>query len=122
VNAEEIRFALAEALMDASRAGNGVTSGGGDRVVIDCPAGVEAITSWLEQRYLVIPRSDITTEYGVQAHWTDTSLVEICRDEDVARYRSARVWSGRPVVSRETWSSPWSVSLRADRDEDGEPR
>ncbi|KIA63027.1 hypothetical protein FG87_21935 [Nocardia vulneris] len=86
-----------------------------DRLECACGETYISISSWawhvaeaVEAEHLVIPRSDIVTEYGVQTHWTDTTLVEVCRSEDVARYRSERIWSGRPVVSRETWSSPWT--------------
>lgn len=57
----ELISGIAVALMEA---GPSVVCSG-DRVVIDCPAGLAEFAKALEARYLVVPRSDIVgTEYG----------------------------------------------------------
>lgn len=70
---------------------------------VDMLAAVDAILA----EFLVVPRSEVATEYGVQFR----GLVHgHCPEADIAKYRAVHVYGGHEdnARHRQTWTGPWS--------------
>lgn len=93
---------LAKAMLDMSRADRGVTGHGGEYVIIHCPTGLKALAEWLDQRHLLIPRSDVAG-YQYAYQWT--------HDGDQRRF----------LANNEVDAISYALELRALQRRNGQP-
>ena len=78
-----------------------------DRRWADHDGFAEHLADLVAAEFLVVPRSEVRIEYGVE--WRNI-VDSPAKSADVARHRAVHVWGVGPDAARqrEVWTGPWS--------------